>query len=46
MSSTGVKTLEKKSPSVSAFSVSLTVILPFVITKSDIPVLHLVLFLA
>ena len=37
---------EKKSLGVSAFSVSLTVIVPFVRTKSDIPDLHLVLLLA
>ena len=46
VSSTGVNTLEKKLLSVSAFSVSLAVIVPFVITKSDIPDLHLVLLLA
>ena len=40
VSSTGVKTLEKKSLSVSAFSVLLTVIVPFVTTKSDILDLH------
>ena len=46
VSSTGVNTLEKKLLSVSAFSVLLTVIVPFVITKSDVPDLYLVLLLA